>query len=240
MKIALCDDYPIVMEELQEMIQRFDKKYKTGSIISTYSKPSQLFDALHEEKMDVIFMDLVFQDGEEEGILWSKKIKQIYPQTIIIILTAYEERYKEGYEARAFRFMTKPLIEKELFENLYACMEELQLTNYISLKRRGINHDILIRDICYLAALSGGSELWTRTDMYGCDESLLHWEKVLPSEVFFRCHSKYIVNLGYVISFENQVLTLVNGEKIPVSRRRWKNFQIAYMKYDTKDMFRGV
>lgn len=238
MRIAVCDDQVSVAEQLQTLINTFDEEYKTESELHSFLKPSELFDFMQRESVDVIFMDLEFDDEKEDGIIWLKKIKQYYPQTIIIILTAYENRYKEGYEVRAFRFMTKPVLEKELFEYLYLCMEELQLTKYIPLKRRGIPHNIPLRDICYFAAQSGGSELWTRTDMYACEESLLHWEKILPSDVFFRCHSKYIVNFAFVTSFENQILTLVNGEKIPVSRRKWKAFQIAYMKFDTKN-FRG-
>ena len=131
--------------------------------------------------------------------------------------------------------MTKPIEEKELFDYLRVSMEELQLTASISLMRRGIPHNILIRDISYFSAQSGGSELWTRRDMYYCDESLLQWERKLPMTIFFRCHSKYIVNLAQVIKFENHVITLVSGEKIPVSRRKWKAFQLAYMKFDTKE-----
>ena len=130
--------------------------------------------------------------------------------------------------------MTKPIEEKELFAYLHVSMEELQLTASISLTRRGIPHNILIQDICYFSAQFGGSELWTKTNRYLCEESLLQWEQRLPMTVFFRCHSKYLVNLAHVTSFENQILTLVNGEKIPVSRRKWKAFQLAYMKFDTK------
>lgn len=239
MRIAVCDDQISVVENLQTLIRQFDEEYNIKSEVYSYTKPSELFNFMQKDNVDVIFMDLEFEDENEDGIVWLKKIRQYYPQTIIIILTAYENRYKEGYEVRAFRFMTKPVIEKELFEYLYLCMEELQLTKYIPLVRRGIPHNIPLRDICYFAAQSGGSELWTRTDMYACEESLLHWEKILPNDIFFRCHSKYLVNLGFVTSFENQILTLVNGEKIPVSRRKWKAFQIAYMRFDTKNFGGG-
>ena len=234
MRIAVCDDQISVAEKLQTLINQFDEKYDVKNDVYAFVRPSELFEYMQKETIDVVFMDLEFEDESEDGILWLKKIRQCYPHTIIIILTAYENRYKEGYEVRAFRFMTKPVIEKELFEYLYLSMEELQMTRYIPLVRRGIPHNIPLRDICYFAAQSGGSELWTRTDMYACEESLVHWEKTLPADVFFRCHSKYIVNLGFVTNFENQVLTLVSGEKIPVSRRKWKAFQIAYMRFDTK------
>lgn len=235
MKIVLCDDQKIVSEELGTLIQKFSEENHIQNEFSYFARPSELFEYMQKEVVELVFMDLEFCDEAEDGIHWLKKIKTYFPRTVVIILTAYENRYKEGYEARAFRFMTKPIEEKELFEYLHVSMEELQLTTGISLKRRGIPHNILIRDICYLSAQSGGSELWTRTDMYCCEESLLQWEQRLPMAIFFRCHSKYLVNLTHVIKFEHQVLTLVNGEKIPVSRRRWKAFQLAYMKFDTKD-----
>lgn len=235
MKIVLCDDNEIVSEELRVLIKKFDEKNSLQSDFLYFQKPSVLFQYMQNETVELIFMDLEFCDESEDGIVWLKKIKKQFPHTIVIILTAYENRYKEGYEARAFRFMTKPVEEKELFEYLQVSMEELQLTESIFIMRRGIPHNILIKDISYFSAQSGGSELWTRTDMFLCEESLLHWEQCLPETIFFRCHSKYLVNMTQVANFEHQILTLVNGEKIPVSRRRWKAFQLAYMKFDTKD-----
>lgn len=234
MRIALCDDQKNIAEELGLLIKKFDMKQQLQNELLYFEKPSDLFRYIQETAVDIIFMDLEFCDASEDGITWLKKIKQCFPRVIVIILTAYEKRYKEGYEARAFRFLTKPIEEKELFEYLYASMEELQLTKSISLVRRGIPHNILIREICYISAQSGGSELWTRNDMYCCEESLIQWEQRLPESIFFRCHSKYLVNLSYVTKFEQQVLTLINGEKIPVSRRKWKAFQLAYMKFDTR------
>lgn len=238
MKIVLCDDQKNILEQLGVLIKKFDLKNNIQNELIYFDRPSKLYQYMQESAVDIIFMDLDFCDASEDGILWLKKIKKQFPATIDIILTGYENRYKEGYEVRAFRFMTKPIDEKELFEYLSVCMEELQLVDSISLMRRGIPHNILLKDICYFSAQSGGSELWTKTYMYCCEESLLQWEKRLPAILFFRCHSKYIVNLSHVVSFDKQIIILDSGEKIPVSRRRWKAFQLAYMKYDTKDYAR--
>lgn len=234
MKIALCDDQKNIAAQLSRLIQQYNRENRLQNEFIYFEKPSLLFRFMQETPIDLVFMDLEFHAPEEDGILWSKKIKQYFPRTIIIILTSYDNRYKEGFEARAFRFMTKPVSEKELFDYLSVSMEELALTDSIALVRRGIPHKILIRDILYFSAQSGGSELWTGTNMYGCEESLLQWEQRLPSDLFFRCHSKYLVNLTHVIKFEHQSLTLTNGEKLPISRRKWKAFQLAYMKFDTK------
>jgi len=238
MKIALCDDQKNILEQLGVLINKFDLENNIQNELIYFERPSKLYQYMQKNVADIIFMDLEFCDESEDGILWLKKIKKQFPATIVIILTGYENRYKEGYEARAFRFMTKPIEEKELFDYLSVSMEELQLVDSISLMRRGIPHNILLKDICYFSAQSGGSELWTKTYMYCCEESLLQWEKRLPAILFFRCHSKYIVNLSHVVSFDKQIIILDSGEKIPVSRRRWKAFQLAYMKYDTKDYAR--
>lgn len=236
MKLVLCDDHQTIFNELQPLVETFSRKQQIPIELLYYSKPSLLFQALQKDPADLIFMDLEFCDADEDGIIWLKKIKQQFPRIIVIILTAYEKRYKEGFEARAFRFMTKPIEEQELFDYLQVSLEELELTKSLSLVRRGIPHTVLLRDICYFSAQSGGSELWTRTSTFYCEESLLQWEQRLPNTVFFRCHSKYLVNLTHVTGFDKHILTLVNGEKIPVSRRKWKAFQLAYMSFDTKKL----
>lgn len=232
MRIALCDDQKTLLEELSGMINRFNEDNHLSGVLLYFSRPESLYSYMITSSIDVIIMDLVFKNTGDDGIDWSKKILRKFPNTIIIILTAYESRYKEGYEARAFRFMTKPVQEKELYNYLSACRKELQLNETISLIRRGIPQQIPLQDIFYLSAQSGGSELWTRSDMYAREESLLQWEQQLPSLIFFRCHKKYLVNLNHVTGFDNHMLTLTNGEKIPVSRRKWKAFLTAFMKYD--------
>lgn len=234
MRIAICDDNEAIIHEMCELIHRYNIEKTLENDIVNFLKPSKLYEYMEENVVDIVFMDLEFMDQEEDGIAWSREIKRKWPNIVLIILTAYEKRYKEGYEVKAFRFMTKPISERELFENLESGMEELSCAETVSLIRRGIPHNVRIQDICYLAAHSGGSELWSKTDTYYCEESLVQWEKKLPANVFFRCHHKYLVNLMCVVRMEAQKLILVNGEQIPVSRRRWKAFQIAYMKWDTQ------
>ena len=235
MLIALCDDERLMYEEVRDYIYEFNKENYLENQVVYFSKPSQLYEYMQMNEVNLIFMDLEFSKAKEDGILWSKKIKNEFPDTILIILTAYENRYKEGYEVRAWRFMTKPIVKQELFEYLQSGLEELRLSKSIAVQKRGIKRNILIKEIYYISAQSGGSELWMKSDMYYCDESLLQWEKQLPLEMFFRCHNKYLVNLCHVKEFIHQEITLVSGEKIPISRRKWKAFQIAFMKWDTKE-----
>lgn len=231
MRIALCDSQRKICVELNELLQRYNDEKNIQNKFMYFEKPSELFEYMHEKVVDIVFMELDFGDEEEDGILWLKKIHKHFSHTISIIYTTHTNRYKEGFEARAFRFMTKPLDETEFYAYLDACLEKLQLTQSISISRRGIAYPVLVQDVFYLSAHFGGSELWTKSDAFVCEESLLQWENQLPEDIFFRCHSKYMVNLAHITNVDKQMLTLENGEKIPISRRKWKEFQLAYVKY---------
>lgn len=229
MKIAICEDHKIVADELTRLI----KKYDHSQEIMYFNKPSALFQYMDTSFFDLIFMDLNFESEEEDGIKWLRTINKVHPHTMVIILTAYEERYKEGFEVRAFRFMSKPIIEQELIKYLEAVNTELSQAKSIMIKRKGIEHNLPIHDICYISAQVGGTELWTKKDMFPSEESLLHWANILPANCFFRCHNKYLVNLQHVKNYHQQEILLSTGEKIPISRRRWRDFQKAFMQYDT-------
>ena len=48
---------------------------------------------------------------------------------------------------------------------------------------------------------------------------------------FFRCHRSYIVNLRHVRYYDKNEIRLENEERIPLSKRRYKTFGLAFMHY---------
>lgn len=232
MKIAICDDNKISISELKSALKVYQKERERSFHTVVFSSPDKLFDYMKGETIDLIFMDLEFGDKTLDGISWSEKIHAQFPDTLILILTAYERRYKEGFRVRAFRFMTKPILRKELYENLDACFNELYLNENITLLRLGVRFKIPLKDILYLSAVTGGSEIWTAGESFYSEISLLTWEERLPKTTFLRCHRSYIVNLRYIMRLEKNAAALTNGLKIPVSRRKLNVLRLAFMKSD--------
>lgn len=229
--IAICDDIKSTTTNLEELLQTYTSEKLLDMKLLYFTAPSALYDHMTKEHIDIVFMDLNFGMEHEDGILWATKIHKYFPKTLVLILTAYENRYKEGYIAKAFRFMTKPFAKEELYDNMNACLEELNLYKSIPLSRNGSIQKIPIQDIIYFSALSGGSELKTIQRTYICEESLLHWEKETPN-IFFRCHKKYLVNLNAIDTINNHMIFLKNGEKLPVSRRKWTLLKSAFIQFD--------
>lgn len=238
MRIAICDDEKLFCSTLEKQLKKYLTALQISHEIAVFSTPSALYDAMasigQADPFHLIFMDLEFSTPTEDGIIWSKRIHSSFPNTLLIILTSYQERYKEGYVARAFRFMTKPLEEGELLQNLSDCMDELQIGTHICITTNGITKRISSKDILYLSAQSGGSEIHGLSHIYFQEESLVHFENLLPAHAFFRCHKKYLVNLHHISEVANHTITLTNNEKLPVSRRKWTALRLAYMKFDIR------
>ena len=231
-QIAICDDKKITTANLEELLKFYMEEKQLETNIVFFLSPSELYNYMRENPVDIVFMDLDFGTEQEDGILWSTKIHQDFPDTLVIILTAYANRYKEGYVAKVFRFMTKPFDKEELYENMQACLEELNLYQMIRIVRYGSTIAIPVKNILYFAAHAGGSEIKTIETSYFCEESLLQWEEKTSSCIFFRCNKKYLVNLNSVEQIKDHTIYLNNGEKLPVSRRKWSILKTTYMKFD--------
>lgn len=233
-EIAICDDHPQAVDHIQDSLENYFSKNNTPYHTVTFPLPSALFSYMCQHPVHIVFMDLEYCTKEEDGILWSKKIHVSFPDTLVLILTAFESRYKEGYVARAFRFMTKPLIPQELEENMDDCLDELSSLKTISIVRQNVTYNIMLKDIVYLEAYAGGVAIYTVNSTFYCDESLLHWEQELPSSLFFRCHKKYLVSLSHIEKLENHSVLLDTKEKLPVSRRKWTAFQTYFIKFNVR------
>jgi len=67
---------------------------------------------------DLVFLDLKLPDGD--GISVLSKIRQLCPQTIVTIISAYgsEERREEARKKGAYGFIDKPFTEKDILKSI--------------------------------------------------------------------------------------------------------------------------
>ena len=68
------------------------------------------------------------------------------------------------------------------------------------------------------------------------DCSLVQLEDMLDRDLFIRISKSCIVNLMNVDSYKKGTIN-INGQEINVARRRRKDFEIAFQRYDLE--FRG-
>ena len=48
-------------------------------------------------------------------------------------------------------------------------------------------------------------------------------------EDFYRCHRAYIVNMAQITEYDNESITLTNGDKVYLTKKKYGEFVKAYM-----------
>jgi len=85
LNLAIVDDHPMILEGLKSLLQQ-DEKFQ----IFSFTKGSAILDFIQENKVDVVLLDIVLNDGS--GLDFCKNIKQKLPKTIVIGISNQAER----------------------------------------------------------------------------------------------------------------------------------------------------
>ncbi len=95
--------------------------------VVTLSSPVGIPARLHEDKPDVVLLDMNFKSGintGNEGIFWLHEIKRLSPHTEVVLFTAYAdiELAVRGMKEGAHDFIVKPFDNEKLVSTLLACL----------------------------------------------------------------------------------------------------------------------
>ncbi len=229
MRIAICDDDKIFHSNFEEYLEKYF--FSLDIIIDTYGSGEELLKAYNSKKVcyDLIFLDM--EMDKINGIDTAKGIRNIDEDVILIFLTSHVEYAPEGYEVNAYRFLTKPINEMKLINALKDVNREFIKNKKLVIKD---GHDevlIKIRDILYIEAKNNNISINIKNHNFLIRKTLNEIEEELSSDMFFRTHRSYLVNLSYVRIYDNKEIQLENGEKIVISRNKAKEFKSSIINY---------
>ncbi len=229
LQIAICDDVVEQTFTLQEYIRRYCESSRATYRLSIYTSGEELL--FHAEKLDIIFLDIEMPglDGIETG----RKIRAKNCKCRIIMATVMVERMREAFYIEAFRFIVKPFEQAEVEEALQACMRRVLGSSCILLYHNRIAYEIHQSEIQYVVTFDSYCEYRVKDKMLRSEDSLKDLEHKLDPRLFYRVHRKYIVNMAQIESYRNGILRMRDLE-LPVSRRRKKQFEQAFMEFDLK------
>ncbi|RLB54773.1 MAG: response regulator [Deltaproteobacteria bacterium] len=101
-KVMVLDDEHIAVKTLQRVLG------KAGYQVEAFEDPHQALARLEETCFDIVVTDVVM--GDIDGIQVLNKVRQVCPQTRVIIITAFAmmEMARKAMEKGAFDFVAKP------------------------------------------------------------------------------------------------------------------------------------
>ncbi|MCM1055274.1 MAG: LytTR family DNA-binding domain-containing protein [Bacteroides sp.] len=230
MKIAVCDDSREIQLKLAELI----KKQSDGAETVFFFSGEELAGA--EEEYDIIFLDIAMK--KLSGIDTAKRLRERREKnggrkSIIIFVTAFKDYMEEAFDVNAFHYLVKPISEEKFARVFAAALKEADKeknAGYIVIKSGGAQHKLPLRDICYVESSNKKAIYHTKNGVFPAYGKMDELENRLGSG-FYRCHRCFLVNMESVCSYGFDYITVINGDRLLLAKKKYSEFVKAYLKY---------
>lgn len=225
MDIAVVDDERVMRAYLCELIE----KQKLNCRVEAYAAGEELLAS--GKVFDIVFLD-IRMDGIN-GIEAAKSLRKRQEETVLIFITGLKEYVFEALDLYAFHYLLKPLEEERFTQVFQKAVREAgrkKEKQGLFIKTRNITIDQ--SDILYIESIRRKVEIHTAGNqdnitIYATMEEL--GEQL--GEVFYRCHRAYLVNMAYIAEYCSDSITLTNGDRVYLAKKKYGEFVKAYMWY---------
>lgn len=231
--IAICDDEKNIRAYLSSLIRKQNIECEITEYASTDEYLSE------QKEHELLFLDIEMKSTVSgmDGMNMAKQIRGMehIKQPIIVFVTGYEKYIYDAFDVGAFQYLLKPIDEKK-FAGVFRRAAE-QIISEAELRKKTLviqyaNTSKVIPwdSIYYLESQSH------KVVIHMKDGNLEYYAKMgdLEEELqgqFFRIHKGYLVNLAYVDEYNKTEMTLVNGDKLLISKYKYADFVKAYLRF---------
>ncbi|MFQ8957865.1 MAG: LytR/AlgR family response regulator transcription factor [Eubacterium sp.] len=146
-KLLICDDNPEITKQIKELISIFEKKYRLKFQIDI--KNSGDFILKDNKSYDIAIVDIEMPGIN--GLRLSEKLKELNSDTIVIVLTSFQNYLDSAMRIHVFRYLSKPIDKNRFYSNLKEAVEEYRLiSKTITITNNCEVHLIKTKDILYI------------------------------------------------------------------------------------------
>jgi DNA-binding LytR/AlgR family response regulator len=223
-RIAICEDEEEQQNILKSHLDIIFKESKYDYELFVFCSGEELMENYPRE-IDIFLLDIYM--GEINGIEVAKNIRKIDQDCEIIFITFFHGHVREGYEVRAYRYLTKPVEFLELKKHLLSCIEKIveSKNNELIVFDEDNVYKISINSILYTQNLKNDMVIHTLKREFKIKNKIELIEEKLLKYSFIKCKKNYIINLKYICSAKENVIELINGETIPFNKKNVKDLQ---------------
>ncbi len=231
-KIAICDDEKNIRSYIHSLIGKQDMACE----ITEYASADEYLSCGIEH--DLLFLDIEMNDSTSgiDGMKMAKRIRgmKLIRQPIIIFVTGYEKYVYDAFDVDAFQYLLKPIDEQKFAEVFWRAAKQIffeteQKKKTLSIQCGSECKVIPIENIYYLESRNHKIVLHLQERELEYYAKIGDLEKELRGQ-FFRIHRGYLVNFSYVEGYDRAEVMLINGERLPLSKR-YDEFAVAYLRF---------
>lgn len=234
MRIAVCDDNKIILDEISSMLDEYSESQKIKIRYSCFENYEEIAD--HVDDFDLFLLDYRMDDSNKDnaginGMEFAKVLREEYGNSkTVIFITAYPEIVYDAFEVRAYRFIPKPIVKEKLFKAIDDYLASHTDTDTLLVKTNDEVFVIDINDIYYLEVSRKDTFIYFKDSCVKCRRTISSFEKELEPYGFMRIHRSFVINTHRIVSFDTRTAKLDNGEKIFISQKKYQDLCEAYLK----------
>ena len=221
-RCLIVDDEP----PAREVIRRYIEQLPMLELAGECANAIDAIRMLQRNHIDLIFLDIRMPQLNGNELL--KVVKNPPP---VIFTTAHAEYAVEGYELDVVDYLLKPIrfdrfikaVNKIIQVNGHRSIEADPPTEeekrdsfvYFRCDRKMVK--VMLNDIMYIESMKDYVKIYTSSGMLMTKQSITSVEAMLPEREFIRAHRSYIVSLGKIKTFTNELIG-VGKTEIPIGK----------------------
>lgn len=238
--IGLCDDDISILDFYSNELEKISEIVKTPLRIRKFISGESLLFNLEENpnQLDIIVIDILMNNIN--GIDTMKILRSYGYKGIIIFLTSSTEFALDAFEVNASNYLIK---NSELSNNFNSMLINVILkvknktTKKLILETKKNRIIIDLKNIIYIESCSRKIIFHSLYSSPVKVSSKLNYvyEKINDFG-FIRCHKSFIINVNYVIYFNNIQCTLKNNIQIPIGKKYLVDFKNKFTKFEFENI----
>ena len=220
--LAVDDEPPAL-----DVIRKYISSVQALELVGTCSDAVEALNFIRQHSVDLIFLDI-----QMPQILGTDFLRTLKKPPKVIFTTAFRKFAIEGFELDAVDYLLKPISFERFLKAVNKVMDaslngtlslnnepqpKSSIDNYIYLRSDRKMIKVALADILYIESIKDYIKVIATSGTVITKQSISSIEETLPKEMFIRIHRSFIVALGKIESFSNE-LVWVGKTELPISR----------------------
>jgi len=231
MNIAIVEDTARDCEWLTGRLEQYLTSRHLTYQLYTYKQAEDFVAALDTISFQIVFMDIYLTDMT--GIEAATILRQRDKACKLIILTSSDEYLLQGYQVHASHYLIKPATDRDFEEAMERCMlKPAYEVPVIDIVQDGLSLPLNTETILYLQAHKRDVLIQTTTQPLLTAGPFHALVDVLSGDSRFLMVLRGImINMDYVVSIDDTLISMKNGDALPYNVRNRKQIQQTYRNY---------
>lgn len=231
MRIAICDDDEWELQRLSELIAKYHVSRGESCEQRSFYSGADLLADIKGGEYDLVLIDMLMPGIS--GIQVVQELRELDKNVRIIFVSSSPQFAVESYRLDAYYYLLKPVDSDSLFPLLDKVANELSMQEEqaIVLKNRDGVVRVFFTELEYVEVINKKVFFHLSSGViYEVTATLADFEgMLLLRPEFIKTHRSYLVNLSYVQAVKTHYVVTKSGHSVPVSRKRHRQIQNAYM-----------